>query len=399
MRNKIVEIGDLCEQIRGVSYGGGDVLDQPQQGYRPILRANNIDNGSINFDDLVYVPERYISEKQKLKKDDIVIAASSGSIDVVGKAAQIDSDWEGSFGAFCKVLRPSSDVNPKYIAYYFKTPIYRKTISHLAAGANINNLRNEHLDKLQIALPEPATQKEVALLLSKAETVLEKRRQTIRLADEFLKSAFLEMFGDPSRNSKDWPIKKISDVLIASQYGTSKKSNNENRGYIILGMGNISYDGQIDLTRVNSVDLSEKEFEELKLVPGDIIFNRTNSTELVGKTACWNREEKAVLASYLIKLKLKSDVIPEFFAFLLNTSFYKNIFTQRCKKAVGQSNISPTLLREFEVFLPPKSRQQEFADLVQKVEKLKEKLKASETQLQNLFNSLMQRAFRGELNC
>ncbi len=290
-------------------------------------------------------------------------------------------------------LTPKEKLDPDYLTYFLR--FYRP--SRLIKDLSYPSIGLSDIERIKVKEVGISQQRVMVNLLRKSESTLEKRRQTIRLADEFLKSTFLEMFGDPESNLKKWPKKKITDVLISSQYGTSKKSNNEEKGYIILGMSNISNNGQIDLTKVGYVDLSEKEFKELKLVPGDIIFNRTNSTELVGKTACWKRDEEVVLASYLIKLKLKSDILPEFFSFLLNTPYYKNIFRQRCKKAVGQSNISPTLLREFEIFIPAISQQQKFAVLVQKVEKYKEKLKQSETQLQNLFNSLMQRAFKGEL--
>ena len=82
----------------------------------------------------------------------------------------------------------------------------------------------------------------------------------------------------------------------------------------------------------------------------------------------------------------------------MNTKYYKQMFMERCKKAVGQSNISPTLLKQFPLYMPSLKEQQKFAGLVQKVEKLKEKQRESEKELNNLFNSLMQRAFRGEIS-
>jgi type I restriction enzyme S subunit len=286
-------------------------------------------------------------------------------------------------------------IHPEYLYYCLRH--FRPAIQNLGRGATFTEVSKELVGSFQIPVPPLNRQKEIAGVLYRTEQLVKKRRQTLRLADELLKSAFLEVFGDIKRNDKKWEVTKIGDALEYSQYGTSTKGNNEGKGYPILGMGNITYDGNLDLSKVNHVELNEGEFKKLKLERGDVIFNRTNSTDLVGKTTYWDRNEPAVLASYLVKLRLKPNLKPEFFSFLLNTAHFKHLFTERCKKAVGQSNISPTLLKEFDVFIPPLDLQKKFAALVQKVERLKEKQKRSEAHLQTLFNSLMQKAFRGEL--
>ncbi|MDE2222628.1 MAG: restriction endonuclease subunit S, partial [Candidatus Omnitrophica bacterium] len=175
MKSSYVSISDVAKQIRGVSYNGQEAIKESRDKYLPILRANNILDGEILYEDLLYVPEKYISETQILRRNDIVIAASSGSMTVVGKAAQIKNDFKGSFGAFCKVLRPNSDIDSRYLSYFFKTPYYRQTISSFASGANIYNLRNEHVDNLKIFLPPRSVQEQIVSILSKVESSLEKR--------------------------------------------------------------------------------------------------------------------------------------------------------------------------------------------------------------------------------
>jgi type I restriction enzyme S subunit len=156
-------------------------------------------------------------------------------------------------------------------------------------------------------------------------------------------------------------------------------------------------DGHIELEPLSYVELTDKEFIDLRLERGDIIFNRTNSTELVGKTAYWNYDFNAVIASYLVKLKLKKTVLPEFFVALLNSPSYKRLFQERCKKAVGQSNVSPTLLKEFPVIVPPLAEQERFAAIIQRHERLRAQQREAERQAEMLFQSLLHRAFRGEL--
>src|SRR5437870_4969835 len=101
---------DLCQIIRGVSYKSGEERTEEVKGYIPLLRANNID-AEIVLRDLRFVPSSNVSEEQMLQVGDVVIAMSSGSKTVVGKAATIRKSWYGTFGAFCGVLRPNTIIN------------------------------------------------------------------------------------------------------------------------------------------------------------------------------------------------------------------------------------------------------------------------------------------------
>jgi type I restriction enzyme, S subunit len=114
----LTRVADLCEQIRGVSFGGDDAVSASQPGYLPVLRANNITESGLIFDDLTFVPMERISAKQLVRKGDVVIAASSGSLSVVGKAAPVLTEITAGFGAFCKVLRPNEKVHHAYFAHF-----------------------------------------------------------------------------------------------------------------------------------------------------------------------------------------------------------------------------------------------------------------------------------------
>jgi type I restriction enzyme, S subunit len=393
----VVTIGDVCQQIRGVSYKGGEAVDAPQDGYLPILRANNISDEGISYDDLVFVPQKYVSKTQLLQKNDIVIAASSGSLNIVGKAAPIKGNFNGSFGAFCKVLRPNSDADPEYLAYFFKTPFYRHTISNLAAGANINNLRNEHLDNLKVLLPPLKDQQKCVRLLSKAESALEKRRETLRLADEFLKSAFLDMFGDPVRNDKGWDVYKGEEDsdLITVGVVVKPASYYVDKGVIALRSLNIK-PNRICLENIVyfSKEANRGPLAKSTLKQGDVVVVRTGST---GTAAVIPPELDGSNCIDLIIIRPKVNMLNSFYlTFLLNSDIGKRMIAS---KEVGgiQKHFNVGAIKSIRIPLPPIGDQRKFAGLVQKVERLKEKQKQSETELQNLFNALMQRAFKGEL--
>ena len=213
MKAPLVRVGDLAEQIRGVTYAKGDASDEPRDGYVPILRAGNISDEGLSLSDLVFVPAARVSDRQFLKRNDVLVAASSGSLDVVGKAALVNSDVKAGFGAFCKVLRPSAEVHPAYFAHFFRTPAYRGRVSALAAGANINNLRNEDLDDLTLPLPSAEEQRRLAEILDRADALRAKRRAALAQVGGLTQAIFLEMFGDPVANPRRWPEEaRLGDV-------------------------------------------------------------------------------------------------------------------------------------------------------------------------------------------
>jgi len=114
-------IGEVAEIVRGVTYSKADTLSANDIDAVPLLRATNLEVDSIDFDDMVYVPKRVVKTQQYLKLNDIFLAASSGSITVVGKSAQVVKTNGATFGAFCAVIRPKA-IHPKYLSYLVQSP-------------------------------------------------------------------------------------------------------------------------------------------------------------------------------------------------------------------------------------------------------------------------------------
>ena len=190
-----VRLGDKIKQIRGVSYKPTDLHNDLNDSSVILLRANNISDGKLNFDDVVYVDKSKVKEEQYLKKGDILVCASSGSKELVGKAAFVKKDFTATFGAFCKLIRPMGCI-AEYLGHYFNSPTYREKISALALGANINNIRNEHIDELFVCFPNELEQKSIASLLDKVTNLIDKRKEQLSKLDELVKSRFVELFGD-----------------------------------------------------------------------------------------------------------------------------------------------------------------------------------------------------------
>jgi type I restriction enzyme S subunit len=149
-----VQIADVAELIRGVTYAKDDARSAQEDGYLPILRATNIQDSSLVLgSDLVFVPTSKISANQTLRAGDIVLATSSGSKHLVGKSALLRHDWRGSFGAFCAAIRPKEPIDSKYLAYFLQSPAYWKQIGEKSMGVNINNLRRGDIESVVLPLP------------------------------------------------------------------------------------------------------------------------------------------------------------------------------------------------------------------------------------------------------
>ncbi|MEO5799822.1 MAG: restriction endonuclease subunit S [Gemmatimonadales bacterium] len=173
-------IGEMCETIRGVTYRGDSARSTPGEGMIPLLRATNVKEGSLNFEGLVYVPERNVSTTQLLQAGDLVVVASSGSKAVVGKAAILPQAWRGTFGAFCLVVRPNqSKINPEFLSYYLQSSEYRGRISALAAGVNINNLRHQHIAELTLPVPNREQQDQTVAVLDSHLSRLDSATETL----------------------------------------------------------------------------------------------------------------------------------------------------------------------------------------------------------------------------
>lgn len=163
-------LSKYIEQIRGVTYKPADLRTSAVVGACTLLRANNIGNGTINFDEVQYVTSGKVSAAQVVREGDILMCGSSGSLQHVGKAALCKSESYGmTFGAFCKVIRPTGRLLPSYIASYFQSDEYRKIIMQLASGSNINNLKNEHIDNLLIPVSSTKIQKQFASFIQQSD--------------------------------------------------------------------------------------------------------------------------------------------------------------------------------------------------------------------------------------
>ena len=390
-------IGDVAEQVRGVTYKKQDASTVYIDGYLPVLRAGNIAEDGIVFHDLVYVPRSCVKPKQMIRKGDIVVAASSGSLSVVGKAALARDDFDGSFGAFCKVIRPSEKVDASYIAHYFRTAAYRRRVSTLAQGANINNLRSEDLNSLSIRLPSFSEQRRIASILDAADALRAKQRESIAQLDALVQSTFLEMFGDPARNSMEWPSVELSAVVASGDrinYGVVQPGGHYPAGRPLIRVGDIM-GGELAVQRVKLIDpLIEAKYARSRLNGTELLIScvgSIGSVSLVPDDAVGFNIARAVA-----RIPLCEQVDRVFMLHCLRSNAVQRHFEKETR-TVSQPTLNIGLIKTAPVVQPPLRLQKRFADIACAVEAERSRLRTHLTELDTLFASLQSRAFAGEL--
>ncbi len=385
--NGVARVRELAEQVRGVSYRKADASAAPRPGYLPILRAGNITEDGLRFDDLVYVPTERISEKQKIRRNDVVIAASSGSLRVVGKAARSLDDYEGSFGAFCKVLRPGPGVDPAYFAHFFRTQHYRQRVSALAAGVNINNLRNEHLDEIQIPVPPLAGQRRIAEILDKADALRAKCRAALAQLDTLTQSIFLEMFGDPATNPKGWPIGALGSLGRVTTGSTppSAKDGMFDGTIPFITPGDLESDLPIKRTVTHAGAEASRTVDAgatLVCCIGATIGKVGRSTE----RSAFNQQINAIEWGERMHAEYGCAVMRYFKPTII---------------AWGSSTTLPILRKStferIEIPVPPVTQQNEFAMRMERVERVRTNHRFALSTSNELFSALQVMAFRGVL--
>ncbi|EAA5427580.1 restriction endonuclease [Salmonella enterica subsp. enterica serovar Falkensee] len=260
-------------------------------------------------------------------------------------------------------------------------------------GATVKGITLPFLKGLNVPIPPINEQKRIAAILDKAEDIRQKREQAIKLADDFLRATFMKMFGTPAQNIHNFPKGTIRDLIDSVNYGTSAKASVDSGEYPVLRMGNITYQGGWDFTDFKYLDLSEKDKDKFLVQKGDLLFNRTNSKELVGKTAIYEEDRPMAFAGYLIRVRPNLNGNNYYLSGCLNSTYGKTTLVNMCKSIVGMANINAQELQDIEILIPPKHLQDEYENIYKKVKMGLAIFDRSAWQVQQLAANLMNKYF------
>ena len=356
-----------------------NLIEENQDGAIRVFQANDFRNENK----LLYT----FDKNGVLAKEDDIMLVWDGSVGQMGFGR---SGYVGSTMVKLKV-KNKNQFSPFFIYRFLQTK--SDYLKRKATGATIMHINRKSLEQLEIPDLNLPDQLHIANLLSKAETLISQRKESIRLLDQYLKSTFLEMFGDPVRNEKGWENCSLSEFGSLDR-GVSKarpRNSPELLGgiYPLIQTGDVTNAG-IFITSYKQT-YSELGLKQSKLWPkGTMLITiaaNIAQTSILSFDACFPDS----VVGFVINKK-KSQVLYMHFLF----KFFQALLESKASQT-AQKNINLEILRNLVVPCPPIALQTQFAQIVEKTEALKAQYQQSLQELENLYGSLSQKAFKGEL--
>lgn len=333
--------------------------------------------------------------RQLIRIGDVLVSTVRPNLNGVAKVT-VGFDGATASTGFC-VLRPNPEkLSASYLLHWVRSPQFVQGMVKQATGASYPAVSDRIVKGSLLPVPPLQEQQRIAAILDKADSLRRKRKRALDLLDRLTESIFLEMFGDPATNPKGLRLGRIADLIVATQYGTSGKAADRGK-YPILRMGNVTKDGKIDLEDMKYIDLRDDEIEKFTIQRGDILFNRTNSADLVGKTAVFNKEGPFAFAGYLVRARVKEGASPDYIVGYLNSRHGKATLRGMAKSIVGMANINAKEFQSIPVLIPDADMQLAFSKVLKVTEKVREKNQRHLATLETLFISLQCRALSGQL--
>lgn len=345
-----------------------------------VLRNTNfkLNNGFLDYGDVAEI-EVEISQLtlRTLQYGDIILEKSGGSdTQAIGRVAlfnKADSELY-SYSNFCSRIRVMNDseVNPIYLWIVLHNFYCKGGTIPLQNGLRLLNIDMNGYSKIKIPVPPIEIQKQIVEEIE----VIEKQSEDLKFHVSTCKDSIEKII---EACFSKYEAMTIDNISFSVEYGTSSKS--EKRGLVpVIRMGNIQ-DGEIDWSDLVYTS-DEAEIEKYSLKKGDILFNRTNSPELVGKVGIYRGERPAIFAGYLIRVNYKKDLVfPTYLLHVLNSKRMRKYGFSVMSKSVNQANINGTLLKTYRIPIPPIEEQEK---IVSQIEALELEIKDARNMIENV---------------
>lgn len=307
---------------------------------------------------------------------------------------------------FKSLVPKANQVDPNYLYWWLLAN--REYLDGLGRGATFKEISKSIIEEIEIPLPQKNgnpdldEQKRIAAILDKADAIRRKLQQSLRLSDDFLRSVFLDMFGDPVTNPKGWPVEPLSEGIESFEGGKNVNPCDTPRrdGVRVLKVSAV--------TSGEYLEAESKSFGEDFQVPsnyivktGDLLISRANTAELVGAVAyVWNTSGRAMLPDKLWRFvwSKPAKINPLFMLHMARSEHFRKQLILRATGSSGSmKNIGKVKMLEIPIPLPPIALQNKFATIVNKTQGKIQKSSAFLQEAESLFSTLQQRAFRGEL--
>lgn len=384
------KLGDCFSYIKN----GANIKQKKDADGFPITRIETLSGGVFNRDRMGYAGIHDLSKYADyvLESKDLLMSHINSKT-YIGRTVEYKRNNEETIIHGMNLLRLKvihELIDSTFFAYYTQSGDFKSKIARIRKDAvNQSSFAISDLKRFDIPLPPKSTQLAIVTELDKINELIRLKKEQLKDFDNLAQSLFYEMFGDPVENEKGWEVKKLGDVCTDIKYGTSKPAS-ENGRYTYLRMCNLTTDGFLNLSNTKQIDIPDDEIEKCIVRYGDILFNRTNSIELVGKTCLFDKKEPMVIAGYIIRVRLNDTLLPVVLARMFNLASIKKLLRSMAKGAVNQANINSKELASIRIPLPPLPLQRLFAQRIEQIEREKSEVQKSIQDLETLQASRMQ---------
>jgi len=397
-----VVLSDLINEIQSGSRPKGGVSGD--KGSIPSLGAEHLDGkGGICFANAKFVEQDFFDSMRRgiIKKNDVLIVKDGAT---TGKVSYVDDRFSFKQAAinehvFRLAVNPNK-ASSRYIFYYLASDLGKMQILSDFRGATVGEISQEFIDKVYVPLPSSISEQEsIANILDKANSVRQKRNQSLKLLDKFLHATFFEMFGHPVENLKNWNVFSLGQVLRGINNGESpicgERARNSCDEWAILKLSAVTqcrFYSEKNKVLPKNIDLKHR----IEVSQGMVLMTRKNTKELVGACAyVFFAPKKLLLPDTIFQLVYDEDRVCGQYLWVLFTdvNFRKKIQNLATGTSGSMPNISKQKLSNLKIPLPPIKLQQKFANLVNCVEKIRIKMLRDSLEMDNQFNALAQRYF------
>ncbi|MGE5340320.1 MAG: restriction endonuclease subunit S [Candidatus Omnitrophota bacterium] len=295
------------------------------------------------------------------------------------------------------VLTARPILHLEYLMYFLNY----SDLSKYVTGTTRGKLTKSALDSIPIPLPPLSVQKRIAAVLDKADRLRRLRKAAIEKLDQLTQSVFLDIFGDPVTNPKGWETVKLADISSIVS-GVTKGKKNNGRELINLPYMRVAnvQDGYLDLSEIKTIDVTAIDANKYKLEFGDILLTEGGDPDKLGRGEIWRDEiDNCIYQNHIFRVRADGNLIlPEYLNSLIGSYYGKKYFLRESKQTTGIATINSRQLKEFPVLLPGIELQKEFKHIVNNIRIQMGRFSRSLNCFNILFNSLLQRAFKGELS-
>lgn len=404
--------GDISSLIRGVSYQKSDLVEPSNMSGVCLLRANNIQNTRIIYDDLIFVKANKVNSEQSLQHGDIFISMSSGSKHLVGKSALFSENSKPTtFGAFCGVIRPSSQINHRFFSYYLQTREYKQTISALSKGSNINNLKREHILNLKISLPPLAEQKRIVGKIEELFAEVDKGINLLKQKQAELKkyrqSVLSAAFSGKLYKTTEWQETNLGAIVSSDKHSIKRGpfgSSLRKEFFVQTGVRVFEQYNPINGDPYWArYFITPEKFEELsafKAGSGDLLISCSGTLGKILELP--NDVQEGIINQALLKIRLNNELIlNSFFIHWFNSPRVQRMILDNVRGAAIQNIASVKELKQIAISLPTMSEQEQIvAEIEQRFEKadiLEKSIESALESAEKLKQSILKKAFEGKL--